>query len=63
MQFHALEVVAADWSEAQVRNLGEKTYGNVSVTWNHFSGGTVTKEFHAPKPGKITTTKAGIQDL
>lgn len=54
-----LKVAAADGSEAQVRNLGEGSYGNVSVTWNYFSGGLVQEEFEAPEAGEIATYESG----
>ena len=54
-----LKVAAADGSEVQVRNLGDGSYGNVSVSWNYFNEGFVSKEFSAPEAGEIATYESG----
>ncbi|WP_414837644.1 hypothetical protein ACK3SF_05235 [Candidatus Nanosalina sp. VS9-1] len=54
-----LKVVAADGSEAQVRNLGDGSYGNVTVSWDYYNSGFVQKEFPAPEAGKTVSYESG----
>ena len=54
-----LEIAYADAQRVTLVNLGENSFGNVTVTWNYENGDTIQKEFETPPAGERKTYESG----
>jgi len=55
----SLEIAYADGEQVRLVNLGESSFGNVTVTWSYENGNTVQKEFETPPAGGQETFESG----
>ena len=55
----SLEIAYANGEQVTVVNLGDASFGNVTVAWNYENGNTVREEFETPAPGSQATFKSG----
>lgn len=54
-----LEIAYADGETVRLVNLGDTSFGNVTIIWNYESGNTVQKEFETPPAGGTETFESG----
>lgn len=54
-----LEIAYADGETVRLVNLGEASFGNVTITWNYENGNTIQKEFETPAAGEQETFESG----
>lgn len=54
-----LRVADASGAHADVTNLGDDAFGNITVTWEYYNDGAVVKEFETPGGGQTETFESG----
>jgi hypothetical protein len=54
-----INVPYANGESVQVVNIGEGSFGNITVTWNYVDGGKLTREFEMPEAQTSATFDSG----